>query len=173
MADVAAEAGVAPATVYRHFSGRSDLLDAVLASTALRVSGSLEQLVLEAASLGEILTEGLVQIVDLLENDPLVSAMFSGDDRLVAGATVTGSAQIRQIAAGAADDVITARPDLATELRVGLPIEHAVDHLIAVGLSLVLTESPLTADPAAQRRYVQTFVLPALLETRPPLPEQS
>ena len=171
IAAVADEAGVSPATVYRYFGSKDELLDAVLVDTTVQVSLTLDDLVHEAESLDGLLVESMVQIVDLLGHDPLIASMFRGSERVAAGVAASRSTEIWSIALAAGHEVVDRRPDLIAQLRRGLSVDDAVGHLMNTGLSFIVTDSPLVDDPEALRDHLVAFVLPALLEVRPDVPQ--
>lgn len=53
-------------------------------------------------------------------------------------------------------------------LRPGLAIPDAARYVLSIALALLMGAVPGTEDPDQIRRYITTFVLPALLTDPPP-----
>lgn len=168
--DVAAEAGVSSATVYRYFSGRDELLDGVLVSVTGRVLTDLVEVVDAADSLADLLVDVMLRASALMSEDPILSSVFVGTDRAAAETIAAASPNIRSDIAEFVLWAFEHRPDLGAEMRTGLEPDDLAAHLLRVVFSIAGVGSDLRGDPAAQRTYLQAYVLPALLEERPPLP---
>jgi hypothetical protein len=58
--------------------------------------------------------------------------------------------------------------DTAAQFRSGLHPHDLAQFIIATALSMLLEVIPGTTEPTVARRYVETFVLPAIINSPPP-----
>jgi AcrR family transcriptional regulator len=160
--DIAAEAGLSRSMLYRHFRGRDELLTGVLARLTDRFTADLADRVDDHVTLGGLIVEAMTAVVVTARSDPTIARMFVGSDRSLAGAAVASSDEVRARARGFAHQVLDrASPERVAELRDGLSIDDAADHLVLIGLALIQGYGP-TEDEAI-RAYLATFVVPALV----------
>ena len=160
--DIAAEAGMSRSMVYRVVDGRDDLLDGVLARLTERYIAHLAAQLDPDASLADVLVDAIGDVVALARTDPTVAAMFVGGDRATAGSAVAGSSQIRQRARSFAREVLATAGDARmAQLRPGLDVDAAVDHVLLTGLALIQGYGP--TEPDEVRTYLRTFLVPALV----------
>lgn len=161
--DVADEAGVSRRTVYRYVAGRDELLSGVLARATDRLTTALADGLDPSASLGDVIVEAMAQVVALARTDPGLAAMFVGPDRRTASQAVVADDAIRSRARAFAHQVLDrAGPQRRSQLRTGVSVDAAADHLVLVGLALIEGFGP--TEPEALRRYLRTFVVPALVD---------
>jgi AcrR family transcriptional regulator len=160
--DVATEAHVSRATVYRYFTGRDDLILAVLLREAGRFLGLLNGKVQKQANLADALVEGVLFTVDSVRKDPHLALLFTPE-----------AAGLTSRVAGASEALFSTtaeflRPLLADndQLRAGVNVEEASEWLLRVILSLLTAPGPVERGTAAQRRYLHTFLVPALVADR-------
>ena len=161
--DVATEAHVSRATVYRYFAGRDDLILAVLLREAGRFLGRLNGKVQHQENLADAVVEGVLFTVDSVRKDPHLALLFTPE---AAGLTTR--------VAGASDALFSTtaeflRPLLADndQLRAGVNVEEASEWLLRVILSLLTAPGPVERSTAAQRRYLHTFLVPSLVADPP------
>lgn len=160
--DVADEAGVSRRTVYRYVSGRDELLTGVLARITDRFTTALAEGLDPSAPLGEYIVESMSQVVELARADPGLAAMFVGADRRAASQAVVADDEIRHRARAFAHQVLEqAGPERRAELRSGISVDDAADHLVLIGLALIEGYGPI--EPDEVRRYLADFVVPALV----------
>lgn len=166
--DVATEAQVSRATVYRYFAGRDDLILAVLLREAGRFLGRLNGKVRNQTSLAEALVEGVLFTVDSVRKDPHLALLFTPE-----------AAGLTSRIAGASDALFSTTADFLRplldnndQLRAGVNVEEASEWLLRIILSLLTAPGPVERSTAAQRRYLHTFLVPAIVDApstaRPP-----
>lgn len=168
--DVAARLGVSRATLYRHVGGHDDL---ALALTLRRFAEWVDAAVRHAARFdhaGDMVTEVIVFTLDSVRRDESLRALF------------------RTGAAGATSQVLTERADrapvqawrdrfgaqLATDaaaLRTGLDPLAVADRVL--GVMFELLSQPNIPSAAAARAWIRLWLLPAVLEERPPIAARS
>ncbi|MBI2706078.1 MAG: TetR/AcrR family transcriptional regulator [Actinobacteria bacterium] len=166
--DIAREAGVSRATVYRYAGGRDDVIVAV---AMRRFDEWVEGVVghcRKFAGAGPIVTEAIVWTSRTVGRDESLGALFAGGTavaasqvltrRAAAAATATFRRQFAELLAAQAGD-----------LRPGLEPEVVADRVLAVVLER-LARDP-NASERALRDWVTTWLLPAVLDDRPPLPD--
>lgn len=170
--DVADEAKVSRATVYRYFEGRDELILAVLMRHANSFLAQLGRRIERAGTLVSAIPDGVVYTVAAVRKDHNLALLFAPE---VAG--MTGSIAGRSEALFAGNETFL-RPYLeaarqAGELRPGLDIGEASEWVLRVVLSLLTVHGPARRTEAAQRRYLTTFLVPALVGDPTPSPKSS
>lgn len=164
--DVAAVARVSRATVYRYFEGRDDLILGVLLREAARFFTRLERRLASQPDVATAVVEGVLFTVDAVRRDKRLALLFAPE---VAG--VTGSI------AGASEALFkrTAeflRPLLeqareSGQLRPGIDLDEASEWILRTVLSLLTVAGPVERGVAEQRRYLTTFLVPAIVADAP------
>jgi AcrR family transcriptional regulator len=157
--DIAREAGVSRATLYRAFPGGRDVvLGAVLRHEVGRffaaVSGELDR----SETLEDLLVTGLVEAHAFLEGHEALRYLIAHEpERILPGASLDRLARIVALAAAFAE------PHLARFL----PDEHAglaaeVVTRLAISLALIPSARADLGDPASVRHLVTSILLPGL-----------
>lgn len=160
--DVASEARVSRATVYRYFDGRDALVLGVLLRQARRFLGRLEKRITAQGSFADAMIEGVLFTLDVVRSDPNLALLFTPE-----AAGVTGSI------VGASDALFSTtseflRPYFETaqqsgQLRAGLDLDEASEWILRSIVSLLTVPGPRRRTKAEQRRFLETFLLPSLL----------
>lgn len=158
--DVATEAHVSRATVYRYFGGREDLILAVLLREAGRFQSRLVGKLQKQENLADAIVEGVLFTVDSVRQDPHLALLFTPE---AAGLTTRIAGASEALFSTTADFL---RPLLEgnEQLRAGLEFEEASEWLLRIILSLLTAPGPVERTRADQRRYLRTFLVPALVE---------
>ncbi|MCP4434671.1 MAG: helix-turn-helix transcriptional regulator [Actinomycetia bacterium] len=159
--DVAAEAGVSRATVYRYLGGKDEIVGAVIARETRALLAAIEGLVAEAGSPGELIEHLVATAVDVVRERPLLSRLNNEDRReTLPFITVDG--------AGLIDGVVET---LGPVIRDNVTFEYNADALdTALEEITRLVLSHLTTprrdgqrlDPAEFSRRVATMIQPLL-----------
>ncbi len=161
--DVAGEAGVSRATIYRVFPGGKDAVLAAAYDTEMaRLFSALGVQMGEAEDLTEVLVEGIAGSSRFLEEHQAISYLVAHEPEVV----------LRRLAFDACDELLAVAsgfvaPYLArwmsmdearriSEWGVRIVLSYLVDPVPGVRLS----------DPAAARHVVETFVLPGVRALR-------
>jgi AcrR family transcriptional regulator len=158
---IAREAGYSRTAMYRQFPNRRQLLQAMVQRTTLRYQLSITERLPDGAGLAEILVESMVIVATELIDDPLLKTISEQAEEGFLAHLVASSPDlallVEAMLAGAA----------AGEVRPGLQPGDVGQFIISTAVALLLGVIPGTRDPGTARRYLETFVLPAILATPP------
>ncbi|UXA13980.1 TetR/AcrR family transcriptional regulator; helix-turn-helix transcriptional regulator [Mycobacterium sp. SMC-8] len=166
---IAREAGYSRAAMYRQFPSRQHLLEALVARKTHRHQTEIVGRLPENANLAELLVEGLVIVATELVHDPLLQTLSEQTDEGTVAHLVASAARLPELV----EQLFEAMNDGETGpvFRPGLRPGDAGQFLVTTSLSMLLGVIPGIDDPETARRYVQTFVLPAILAD-PPAPRE-
>ncbi|PQD98754.1 TetR/AcrR family transcriptional regulator [Mycobacterium sp. EPG1] len=159
---IAREAGYSRAAMYRHFPNRRVLLEALVARKTRRHQLEIVDRLPAGAGVAELLTEGLVIVATELIHDPLLQTLSEQTDDGSVAHLVAQAARLDELVAQMFDG------DGRPVLRAGVEAGDAGQFLIATALTLLLGVVPGLDDPETARRYIRTFVLPAIVSDPPP-----
>jgi len=157
--DIAREAGVSRATIYRAFpGGREEILAAVVDTEAARLFSALGVRLGAAADLGEALVAGIVEASTRIGNHPTLAYLVAHEPETVLGhLAFDDSDRLVQAASR------FAAPFLARWLR---PAEagRVAEWATRIVLSYAISPSPKVdlRDAAQAYRLVTTFVMPGV-----------
>lgn len=164
MEAIARAAGYSRSAIYRQFATRGDLLQALVQRTTQRHAADLLQRITPGAGPVDLLVECMVMVASQLVHDPLLQT--------IAGQTPDGS--VASLIANDTDLTALVEPMIAGMLaqdpavfRPGLHPHDLAQFFISTALSMLLAVVPESADPDVARRYVQTFILPAIVNNPP------
>jgi AcrR family transcriptional regulator len=164
--DIARTAGVSRATLYRVFPGGKDVaLDALLRSETGRFFDSVARPLEQAESLEEVLVIGMVGAARFLRDHAALRYLLAHEpERVLPVATLQG--------AGSAYAIATAftEPHLRPHLPDPAAAHAAADWVVRQLFSYVLVPNPTLdlTDDGDVRRFVRTYILPALEAPAPP-----
>ncbi len=163
--DVATEAKVSRATVYRYFDGRDELLLGVLMREGRRFLDRLSSIFTSEPDFGIALIEGTIFTIAAIREDDKLALLFTPD---AAGTTSS--------VAGASEAVFNLTSDFMRpfieaaaakgQLREGLSINEASEWMLRTVLSFLTVQGPVERDENALRKYLNTYFLPALLTSQ-------
>ena len=158
--DVAREAGLARATVYRHMpDGKEQLISEAITWAVAQFFADLARAVGEVEDMATLLERSLLyarRAVD--EHEVLQKVLETEPERLLPHLTQSAPLMQEAIRAYFADRLADER------LRDGIDVDAAADWLARMGLSFVLSLGQWDlADPAAVRRLVRDELLAAVL----------
>ena len=165
--DVATEAQVSRATVYRYFQGRDALILGVLMREADRFLERLGKKIDRAPDFGSSIVEGVLFTVSVVRNDPNLALLFAPE---VAGHTVTvvgASEALFERTAGFLRPLLKAA-SASGQLRPGLDPDDASEWILRAVLSLLTVEPSGPRSDAEQRRFLSTLLVPAFAVDPPP-----
>jgi AcrR family transcriptional regulator len=166
--DIAREAAVSRATVYRYFANRDELMLAVLLRDLERSQErDLEEFFEDAndpAAFGRALVEAAVYLLSAIRNSPKLQLLLQREGP---GFTSTISGASEALFAQWIDDVAPylAAAQTAGLLRVDLDAAETAEWILRIILSLLTIEAPRHHSPEEERRLMTTYVIPALLPT--------
>lgn len=159
--DVARLAGMSRASVYRCFpGGRDEIVLAALLASAREFLPQLPARLRSARSLGDSIVELVVSAVGWVRSEPWREALVSTP--LSRALSASDFASLYAVCS----DFIA--PHFASARAAGLvrpqvTLEDAVEFVVRMIHSLLVVPGHRDRDDAELRRYVRTFVLPALL----------
>jgi AcrR family transcriptional regulator len=167
MAEVSRRAGVTRALLYRHFSGRDDLIVGVAGQVMDRYVAEVVARFTPTDDVGHLITESLVFVSTVVARDPLLKVLASPHHDGVAR-LLTDSPALRSRLSDLYGHVLVVYGE---SLRPGLIPADVGQYILSVALALLIGAVSGSGEADVVRRYVQTFVLPAILAV-PPRPRQ-
>lgn len=162
---IARDAGYTRAVIYRHFGSRDQLLDALVVRVTVRKMAAIATRLETTTDPGELVTESLVIVATEVGQDPLLRVISEHTDEGNVAAMIARSATLSEVLAGQFEMGFHQAGDT---LRAGLRPGDAARFVLSTALGLLLGLIPGVDDAGQVRRYVRTFVLPALLAEPPP-----
>ena len=165
MEAIAAHAGYSRAAIYRQFPNRRALVAAMVnRTTQSHIAAMLPRLPQGAGPMA-ILVEALVIVATELVSDPLLMTISEqAPDGTVASLIAEDPALTQLVEATIAGIIATD----AEVIRPGLRPYDVAQFVIPTALTLLLQAVPGASAPAVARRYLHTFVLPAIVTDPPP-----
>jgi AcrR family transcriptional regulator len=166
--DVARQAEVSRATVYRYFANRDELMLAVLVRDLERSrEHELDEFFEDAtdpASFGDALIEAATYLLSAIRHSPKLQLLLQ---REAPGFSSTIAGASEALFRGWIDDVAPylAEAQRAGLLRGDLDAAETAEWVLRVILSLLMIEGPHRHSPDEERRLIATFVVPALVPT--------
>lgn len=164
--DVAVEAGVSRATVYRYVTDRDELLLGVVLRKARTYLGWLGGRHLPRGHFGDALVEGVLLTVDAARADELLGLLFTPEHAGSTGAIAGASDALFALAADFLRPLFRAAQERG-ELRPDLDLDDAAEWAVRTVLSLLAVAGPRQRDRSAQRSFLHAFLVPAICGPRP------
>ena len=163
--DVAREAELSRATVYRVFpDGKDSLLAAVVDTETARLFSALGARMGESSDLSDVLVGGIVEAATRITNHPALRYLFDHEAEIVHRRLAFDEGDRVLLLAGAFTAPFLARwMDMAEAHRVGEWAARIVFSYVcspAVGIDL--------SDPMCARHLVDTFMIPGIRSLRSP-----
>lgn len=162
--DIAAEAGVSRATVYRYFEGGRDeiILGVVLRETRhfLRL---LARRISKEGTLGDAVVEGVMYTVANVRKNARLALLFAPE---VAGQTTTiaGASTVLFDVSREFLGPLFARAAEAGQLRPNVRVEDATEFVLRMVLSLLAVPGPQRRSAAAEREFIRVYCAGALVD---------
>ena len=167
MESIAQEAGYSRAAMYRQFPNRQSLDDALIARTTQRHMTTILQRQQDGAGPLEVIAGSLTIVATELAQDPLLKTIGEASNDGTVAQMLAKSAVIAELAEPVIESVL--REDAGQTFRRDLDAHDVAQYLIATALSLLLGIVPGTQDRDVARRYIDVFILPAIV-IDPPKP---
>jgi AcrR family transcriptional regulator len=163
---IAGEAGYSRSAMYQHFPSRRFLLEALVRRKTHKHQLEIASRLPENAGLADILVESLVIVATELIHDPLLQTLSDQTDEGTVAHVIANDPQLPELI----EQLVGAMQDgeQGGQVRAGLRPGDVGKFIVTTALSMLLRVIPQIDDPDTARRYVQTFVLPALLADPPP-----
>lgn len=124
----------------------------------------LERLPEGAGPVGR-LVESMVIVATELVDDPLIKNISEQTDERSVAYMLANNAAVTQMTEAAVEVMLA--EDGGEQFRRGLQPKDLAHFLIATSMSMLLGVIPGTEDPEIARRYIEVFVLPALVAHPP------
>ena len=162
---IAREAGYSRGSIYRQFPTRDSLVDALIQRTTQRhTAGILSRLPADAESL-DILIEAMVIVATELVHDPLLKTISDESDEGTIGRMLANNAPLVEMVEPVIAEMLSS--DDGNRFRPGLRSQDLAQFFISTSISMLLGVIPGSDDPETARRYIDTFMLPAVVESPP------
>ena len=159
--DIARLAGVSRASVYRYFpGGRDEIVLAALLASAQEFLPQLPARLRTARSLGDSIVELIVSAVEWMRSEPWRAGLLAAP--LSRALNAADAAAPYALCTAFITPYFDAARD-AGLVRAQVTLDDAVEFVVRVIHSLLVVPGHRDRDDAELRRYVRTFVLPALL----------
>ncbi|OBG79645.1 TetR family transcriptional regulator [Mycobacterium sp. E802] len=165
---IAHEAGYSRAAIYRQFANRDELIAAMVQRTTQRHMSSILPRLPEGAGPIELLVESLVIVATELVSDPLLNTMAEQTSDGTIASLIAKDSDLTELVTATIEAIFA---DDATRFRPGVHPNDLAQFIIATSLSFLVKAVPVGNDAAVARRYIETFVLPAIV-TQPPPPRR-
>ena len=160
--DVAATAKVSRATVYRYFDGRDAIILGVLLREAGRFLGRLRDKLAAQPDLETAVVTGVIYTVKAVRADENLALLFAPEAAGMTGSVAGASAALFDVTAEFLKPLFQAAQE-AGQLRPGVDLDDAAEWTLRTILSLLTVAGPRPRSAAEQYRYLQTFLVPALV----------
>lgn len=158
--EIATEARVSRATVYRYFDGRDDLVLGVILREMDRHLAKLRPRVERQPSLADAVVELVHTTVRAARRDTTLAVLFGLDEDRAAGGAIVGAsvAVFERVTAF----LVPVLERWADEARAGLDPADAAEWVVRVILSLLAVPGPRRRSSDAERAYLHTYLVPTL-----------
>ncbi|MFN8229212.1 MAG: TetR/AcrR family transcriptional regulator [Mycobacterium sp.] len=153
---IAQEAGYSRALIYRQFPNRRRLLEALVQRVTKRHHTAILERLPVDSTLTELFVEALVIVATELIHDPLLKTISEQTDDGTVAHMIAGDPQLPVL-------VATMIEGYSGLVRPGLAASDVAKFVVSTALSMLLGVIPGIDTPDVARRYLRTFVLPAIL----------
>ena len=163
--DVAAEAQVSRATVYRYFEGRDDVILGVLMRAAHQFLARLRDVIPRQISIEDSIVESVLFTVEAVRADEHLAALFTpetaGHTLSVAGASPALIETVQEMLSPVLGPAID-----QGLLRSDVSVDDAAEWLVRIVHSVLTVESKHRTE-GEWRQYLRTFLVPSLVVRDP------
>jgi AcrR family transcriptional regulator len=162
---IAHEAGYSRTAIYRQFTNRDELIAAMVQRTTQRHMVSILPRISEGAGPIDLLVESLVIVATELVSDPLLNTIADQTPDGTIASLIATDSELTDLVTTTIKAMIA---EDAAQFRAGLDPHDLAQFIIATALGFLVKTVPDITDPDAARRYIETFVLPAIVKKPPP-----
>lgn len=161
--EIAKEAKVSRATVYRYFDGREELVLGVVLRTADRYLERTRPKLEQLGSLADVIVEFLATTERATRRDPNLSILFTLDEAQIGGGIIAGAslALFERVA-------VFFRPFFvrwAKQVRPGVDVNGASEWILRTLLSSLVVQGPQLRTTEGQKQYLRTYLVPAICKS--------
>jgi AcrR family transcriptional regulator len=167
MEAIAQEAGYSRGSIYRQFPTRDSLVEALIQRVTQRHMARIVERLPSDASAVDILVESTVIVATELIHDPLLQTIGDQSEEGIVGHMLANTAALVQMVEPVMEEMLAT--DGGDQFRRDLRPKDVAQFFISTAISMLLGVIPGSEDPDTVRRYIDVFVLPALLK-HPPKP---
>jgi AcrR family transcriptional regulator len=162
---IARAAGYSRGSVYRHFPTRDSLVEALIQRITQRhMARIFERLPADAGPL-DIVVESTVIVATELVHDPLLKTISDQSEEGTVGHMLANNAALVQMVEPVIEEMLASDGD--GQFRRDLRPKDLAQFFISTSISMLLGVIPGTEDPETVRRYIDVFVLPAIVADPP------
>lgn len=163
MEDIARQAGVSRATVYRYFPSRESVISGVILRSAERYLRRISARIAAHADLGSAILDFVEVTLRAAHREPIIGLLFGSDDELAGVGLAKGtSVALFELVAEFLRPVFAAHWD---QLERGVSVDDASEWILRAILSLLTVEGPRQRSPEGLDAFLRRFLLPPLLTT--------
>jgi len=166
MEAIAAEAGYSRSAIYRQFTNRQELIAALVQRTTQRHMLAMLQQVTADATPIDLLLDSLVIVASQLVHDPLLKTVAAQTPDGTVATLIANDGSLTRMVQSMVEGMLA--ESVPGQFRAGLHPHDLAQFIISTALSLLLDVVPGSSDPTVARSYLETFVLPAIVEKPPP-----
>ena len=159
--DVASAAKVSRATVYRYFSDRDQLILGVLLRQADRFLDRLRVEIQRDPQFDNAIVNGVLFTVKAVRADEHLALLFAPEVAGVTTAVAGASEAMFQLTTEFLRPFFEAARETGA-LRKDVDLEEAAEWTLRIVLSLLTVEGPTSRNLEQERRFLATFLVPAL-----------
>ncbi|HVT77849.1 MAG TPA: TetR/AcrR family transcriptional regulator [Acidimicrobiales bacterium] len=160
--DVANEAKVSRATVYRYFEGRDELVLGVLLMEARRFLTKLQKRIAAQPNISDAIVEGVLFTVDAVRADTNLALLFAPETAGVTEAIVGASDTLFATTSEFLRPYFEAAQAAGT-LRPDIDIDEAAEWIVRCIISLLTVSDPRRRTKAQQKKLLRALLVPALV----------
>lgn len=160
--DVARIAQVSRATVYRYFAGRDELILGVLLREGNRFLDRLSVRIAGEPDLSEAIVEGVHFTIRAIQSDENLALLFAPEAAGITTSIAGASEALFDITAQFLRPYFEAAQAGGT-LRGGVDLDEAAEWVLRAILSMVTFDGPRPRGDDDLRRFLRTFLVPALV----------
>ncbi|BBY42175.1 TetR/AcrR family transcriptional regulator [Mycolicibacterium celeriflavum] len=161
MEDIARQAGVSRATVYRYFPSRESVVSGVIVRAAERYLHRISGRISAHTDLGSAILDFVAATVRAARREPIIGILFGSDDELAGVGLAKGtSVALFELVAEFLRPVFAAHWD---QLEAGMSVDDAAEWILRTILSLLSVRGPRHRSPEGLDAFLRRFLLPALL----------
>lgn len=165
---IAHEAGYSRTAIYRQFANRNELIAAMVQRTTQRHMASILTRIPEGAGPIDLLVESMVIVATELVADPLLNTIADQTPDGTIASLIAKDSDLTDLVTTTIEAMIA---DDAGQFRPGVHPHDLAQFVIATALSFLVNAVPVRNDPAVARAYIETFILPAIVQ-QPPAPRR-
>lgn len=158
--DIVRASGIARSTLYRHLGDRDDLLLAVTIREIERLRGALVSRLAEASSIEDVLVEGVLAAVDLVQDSTVLHDLVAHPSLLASDVTDQG---LQSLVAHLVDFVEPMAIDHHGSIRPDLDPTVAVECLVRTITSLVTLRVRVDRGRSDVERYLRQTLVPVFV----------